>query len=71
VTDKAAVIRAYQLALEAGIKIEKPPRTTWRGTPLHELWLADPDGTLVEIYARPTDDELAQRPPDFEPTALV
>jgi len=70
VADKAAVIRAYQLAREAGIKVEKPPRTTWRGTPLHELWLADPDGTLVEVYARLTDDELAQMPADLEPTAL-
>jgi len=71
VADKAAVIRAYQFAREAGIKVEKPPRTTWRGTPLHELWLADPDGTLVEVYARLTDDELAQKPADLEPTALA
>jgi arsenate reductase len=71
VADKAAVIRAYQLAREAGVKVEKPPRTTWRGTPLHELWLADPDGTLVEIYARLTDDELAQKPANLEPTALA
>jgi protein-tyrosine-phosphatase/catechol 2,3-dioxygenase-like lactoylglutathione lyase family enzyme len=71
VADKAAVIRTYQLAREAGIKAEKPPRTTWRGTPLHELWLADPDGTLVEVYARLTDDELAQKPANLEPTALA
>jgi protein-tyrosine-phosphatase/catechol 2,3-dioxygenase-like lactoylglutathione lyase family enzyme len=71
VADKAAVIRTYQLALEAGIKVEKPPRTTWRGTPLHELWLADPDGTLVEVYARLTDKELAQKPENLEPTALA
>jgi protein-tyrosine-phosphatase/catechol 2,3-dioxygenase-like lactoylglutathione lyase family enzyme len=71
VADKAAVIRAYQLAREAGVEVEKPPRTTWRGTPLHELWLADPDGTLVEIYARLTDDELAQKPANLEPTALA
>ncbi len=71
VADKAAVIRAYQLAREAGIPIEKPPRTTWRGTPLHELWLADPDGTLVEIYARLTDAELAAKPADLEPVLLA
>jgi len=71
VADKAAVIDAYERARAAGIAIEKPPRTTWRGTPLHELWLADPDGTLVEIYARLTDDELAHRPPDLEPTPLA
>jgi catechol 2,3-dioxygenase-like lactoylglutathione lyase family enzyme len=71
VADKAAVIRTYQLAREAGITVEKPPRTTWRGTPLHELWLADPDGTLVEVYARLTDEELAQQPASLEPTALA
>ena len=71
VADKAAVIRAYQLAREAGLEVEKPPRTTWRGTPLHELWLADPDGTLVEIYARLTDDEHAQKPENAEPTVLA
>lgn len=71
VADKAAVIRTYQLAREAGFQIEKPPRTTWRGTPLHELWLADPDGTLVEVYARLTDEELAQKPASLEPTALA
>ena len=71
VADKAAVIRAYHLAREAGIKIEKPPRTTWRGTPLHELWLTDPDGTLIEVYARLTADELAQKPEDLEPVFLA
>jgi arsenate reductase (thioredoxin) len=71
VADKAAVVRAYQLAREAGIEVEKPPRTTWRGTPLHELWLADPDGTLVEIYARLTADELTRIPVDLEPTLLA
>jgi protein-tyrosine-phosphatase/catechol 2,3-dioxygenase-like lactoylglutathione lyase family enzyme len=71
VADKAAVIRTSQLAREAGITVEKPPRTTWRGTPLHELWLADPDGTLVEVYARLTDEELAHKPADLEPTALA
>lgn len=71
VADQAAVIRTHQLAREAGFKVEKPPRTTWRGTPLHELWLADPDGTLVEVYARLTDEELAQKPANLEPTALA
>jgi len=71
VADKAAVIRAYHLAREATIKVEKPPRTTWRGTPLHELWLTDPDGNLIEIYARLTDDELAQKPDDLEPVLLA
>lgn len=71
VADKASVIRAHTLARAAGVKIEKPPRTTWRGTPLHELWLADPDGTLIEIYARLTEDELAQKPADLEPVLLA
>ena len=71
VADKSAVIRAYELAKAAGVTVQKPPRTTWRGTPLHELWLADPDGTLVEVYARLSDEELAAKPADLEPTALA
>ena len=70
VADKAAVIRAHELASAAGVSVKKPPRTTWRGTPLHELWLEDPDGNLVEIYARLTPEELAQKPEDLEPTLL-
>ena len=71
VADKAAVVRAYDLARSAGLTVHKPPRTTWRGTPLHELWLEDPDGNLVEIYARLTPDELAQKPESLEPTPLA
>ena len=71
VSDRAAVIDAYHRAKAAGFEVTKPPRTTWRGTPLHELWLSDPDGTLVEIYARLTDEELARRPDDLEPVLLV
>jgi arsenate reductase len=71
VTDKRAVVRAYELAKAAGMTVQKPPRTTWRGTPLHELWLEDPDGNLVEIYARLTDEELGGKPADLEPTALT
>jgi protein-tyrosine-phosphatase/catechol 2,3-dioxygenase-like lactoylglutathione lyase family enzyme len=70
VADKAAVVRAYELAMAAGETVSKPPRTTWRGTPLHELWLEDPDGNLVEVYARLTADELEAKPPDLEPTEL-
>lgn len=54
-----------------GLTVSKPPRTTWRGTPLHELWLEDPDGNLVEIYARLTPDELAEKPESLEPTVLA
>jgi arsenate reductase (thioredoxin) len=71
VADKDAVIRAYHMAREAGVTVAKPPRTTWRGTPLHELWLTDPDGTLVEIYARLTGEELAAMPADLEPVPLA
>lgn len=71
VADKAAVIRAYELAKVAGVTVHKPPRTTWRGTPLHELWLLDPDGNLVEIYARLTESDLAAKPNDLEPTTLT
>jgi len=71
VPDRAAVIEAYHRALAIGAAVEKPPRTTWKGTPLHELWLADPDGTLIEIYARLTPEELAQKPHDEAPEYLV
>lgn len=70
VPTRAAVIDAYQRALAAGLPIEKPPRTTWKGTPLHELWLTDPDGNLIEIYARLTEDERAQMPVDRQPVLL-
>ncbi len=69
--DKAAVVKAYHHASEAGWQIEKPPRTTWRGTPLHELWLKDPDGNLIELYARLTEKEFALRPADGQPALLV
>lgn len=71
VADKAAVIDSYHLAVAFGATIDKPPRTTWKGTPLHELWLRDPDGNLVEIYARLTDAELATKPVDELPEYLV
>ena len=69
--DRAAVIDAHHRAVAAGWPIHKPARTTWRGTPLHELWLQDPGGNLVEIYARLTDAELAGMPTDAQPTLLV
>ena len=71
VPDKAAVMAAYYRALQLGTPIEKPPRTTWRGTPLHELWLRDPSGYSVEIYARLTDAERTSMPANQEPTFLV
>jgi protein-tyrosine-phosphatase/catechol 2,3-dioxygenase-like lactoylglutathione lyase family enzyme len=71
VADRSAVIEAHARAVAFGAHVEKPPRTTWQGTPLHELWLKDPDGTLIEIYARLTDQELAARPADEMPEDLV
>lgn len=68
---KQKVIEYYYSALENGFYIEKKPRTTWRGTPLHELWLKDPDGTLIEVYSRLTDEELKLMPHDQEPYELV
>ncbi|MEQ1501615.1 MAG: VOC family protein [Myxococcota bacterium] len=68
---KAAVVDAHHRAVAAGWPVHKPARTTWRGTPLHELWLKDPGGNLVELYARLTDAELALAPADLEPVFLV
>jgi thioredoxin type arsenate reductase len=71
VSSKQAVIAAFTAAKLNGFTVVKPPRTTWKGTPLHELWLADPDGNLIEIYARLTDSERLEKPEDNEPTFLV
>ncbi len=71
VADRECVVEAYQKAGALGASIEKPPRTTWKGTPLHELWLKDPDGNLIEIYARLGDAELALKPVDEQPVLLV
>jgi protein-tyrosine-phosphatase/catechol 2,3-dioxygenase-like lactoylglutathione lyase family enzyme len=71
VGSRDAVVAAQQSAEVAGWPIHTPARTTWRGTPLHELWLQDPGGNLVEIYARLTDAELAAMPEDKEPVFLV
>jgi arsenate reductase len=71
VGSKAAVVEAHRRAEEAGWPIHQPARTTWRGTPLHELWLKDPGGNLVEIYARLSDAERARMPADQEPEFLA
>ncbi|MCA9657210.1 MAG: VOC family protein [Myxococcales bacterium] len=71
VGSKEAVVAAHRRAAAAGWSIHKPARTTWRGTPLHELWLRDPGGNLIEIYARLSDAELAAMPADMEPVSLV
>lgn len=69
--DKEAVIDAYHRAVAVGAHVAKPPRTTWKGTPLHELWLSDPDGTPIEVYARLTPEEYALKPADEAPEFLV
>ncbi len=71
VGSKRAVIDAHRRAEAAGFPIHKPARTTWRGTPLHELWLKDPGGNLIEVYARLTDAELAEMPADMEPWVIA
>lgn len=71
VSDKAAVIAAEGKARQSGWTVHKPARTTWRGTPLHELWLKDPDGNLIEVYARLMPEELAQMPEDKAPVFLT
>jgi catechol 2,3-dioxygenase-like lactoylglutathione lyase family enzyme len=71
VANRAAVIETYFWAKAQGVPIVKPPRTTWRGTPLYELWLRDPTGYGIEIYVRLTPDELTAMPADMEPTYLV
>ena len=71
VKDKQEVVDAFHKAKDAGYNVFKPPRTTWKGTPLHELWLTDPDGNLIEIYARLTPAELKTKPQHEQPTFLV
>ncbi len=71
VQDKQAVIDSYHKAVAYGAHVEKPPRSTWHGTPLHELWLKDPDGTLIEVYARMSTEDLQEMPPDKHATFLV
>lgn len=68
---KQDVLEAYERAHAAGVEIDKAPRTTWMGTPLHELWLKDPDGNLVELYARLSEEELLQMPEDKQAVPLA
>lgn len=70
VSTKADVLTCQASAIQAGIPVVKPARTTWRNMPLHELWLQDPGGNLVEIYAMLTPEELALMPEDQEPVVL-
>ncbi len=71
VDSKDEVIQWQKRAEARGVSIEKPARTTWMGTPLHELWLHDPDGTLIEVYARLKPEDYEHRPLDLSPIFLV
>lgn len=52
---KGAVIDACHRAVARPWRaFPEVPRTPWKGTPLDELRLGDPDGTLIEIHARLT-----------------
>jgi len=70
VSSKADVLACQERAVEAGFTIEKPARTTWRNMPLHEFWLRDPGGNLVEIYAMLNAEELAEMPEDMEAVVI-
>jgi arsenate reductase len=58
---REAILNKFEM-----VKIE----TTWSGTPLHQLWLTDPDGNSVEIYCRLSDDELKKKPVNLIQTYL-
>ena len=71
VGDKLSVIGLFYRSHNIGVPIVKPPRTSCKESPLHELWIEDPDGNAIEICARLTDGELAGTPQDQEPVLLV
>ncbi len=66
-----SLIDVYHKALTFGTHIKKPSRTTWKGTPLHQLWLTDPEGNLIEVYPRLTEAELAEKSADELPVLPV
>ena len=65
---RATPTRLSPLAVTA---MEKPPRTTWKGTPLHERSLSDPDGDQVEINARLSAAQRSEKPADKPPVFLT
>ncbi len=71
VEGREAVLDFQTRARARGYPVADPAKTTWRGTAMHQLWLEDPDGVKVEIYARLTDDELAAMPADQTPVVLT
>ena len=71
VGDKRSAIGLFHRARHFGASVVKPPRTTWRGSPLHQLWHEGPDGNPVEIYARLTGEQFADLPQDQELAPLV
>lgn len=71
VANKAALMVAYDQAERAGGMVVRRPRTNWRGTPIHELLVEDSERRLVEVCAPLSEEELAKRPDDLEPTTLA
>ena len=70
VGSREAVIAAQQRAETAGWPIREPARTTGHSNPRHELWLTDPGGNAIAIYAHGTEAEQADLPADREPMSL-
>lgn len=72
-THRDDILRVYRALQSASTDRHLPAfqRCAMRGgTPLHELWLRDPGGYLLEVYARLTPEELTQMPADMEPVFL-
>ncbi|MCG8435029.1 MAG: VOC family protein [Gammaproteobacteria bacterium] len=70
VDGRDAVIDLQSRAYADGYDIQDYAKTTWHGTPMHQLWLVDPDGVKIEIYSKLTDEELGEMPEDKEPVLL-
>ena len=66
VQDQVAVIDAYHRAVAFGAHVEKPPRTTWKGTPLQSCGSRIPTA-ICRDHARLTARELAAKPDDELP----
>lgn len=69
--NKQELLRIHRSAIEHDFDVTEAPHTTWKGTPLHQLWLRDPDGHRIEIYARLSREELARRPTDDRPVPIT
>jgi len=70
VGSREAVIAAQQRAEAAGWAVREPARTTGHGPPRHELWLTDPGGNAIALYAPVTEAESVDKPAHSEPVSL-